>query len=116
MREKINIVTGGEGLTRNVFDPRTSRIYFTHLHELPDSVKNYPEPCQRCYLVTYNNNLRRWKSVPIAMKAAWNALTQRHEKWLYDQRESRRSRPSSDDIAREIIDKAKPLRPQIVVA
>jgi len=116
LREKISVVTGGEGLTRNAFDPRTSRIYFTHLHELPDGVKNYPEPCQRCYLVTYNNNLRRYKSVPIAMQAAWKALKQRHEKWLHDQRESRRSRPSSEDIARDIIDRGKQLRPQIVVA
>jgi len=116
MREKINLVTGGEGLEVRNFDSRFSRIYYTELHELPDSVRNYPEPCQRAYLVTFNNNLRRYKLHGYAMSAAWKALQNRHEKWLHDEREAKRSRPTAADVAYEIFDKAKPLRPQIVVA
>ncbi|MEW5875814.1 MAG: hypothetical protein AB1752_11625 [Candidatus Zixiibacteriota bacterium] len=114
-RDKINLVTGGQGLTFNKFDRYTSRVYLTELSELPDRVRQYPLACQRDYLVTYNNNLRRYGSLPYAMKAAWRALEHRKEKLEHDRRAAA-GKINPEDIARQIIDKATPLRPQIVVA
>lgn len=114
-RDKIDLVTGGQGLTFNKFDRYTSRVYLTELSELPDRVRQYPVPCQRDYLVTYNNNLRRYGSLPYAMQAAWWALEERRQKLEHDKRMGR-DQQSPADMAQMIIDKAKPLRPQIVVA
>jgi len=56
------------------FDPNLSRIYFTHLSELPDRCRDYPERAQRAYMVTFNNNLRRWGVFDVAAKAANKAM------------------------------------------
>lgn len=115
MRDKIDRVTGGQGLEVAKFDMHTHSVYYSDISELPDKVKHYPVVCQRHYLVTFNNNLRRWHSVPLAMKAAWSALLRKDEELKAEQRK-RGTKADPADIAREIIDKSTPLRPQIVVA
>lgn len=55
-------------------NPRLSKIYLTELHELPDSVKNYPEAAQRIYMASFNVNLRMSGDQSRSMKAAWKSL------------------------------------------
>lgn len=61
-------------------DLAQNRIYFDDpacsgaREQVPDRVKNYPLPAQRAFVVSFNNNLRRWGDVNFAFKAAWKTL------------------------------------------
>ena len=55
------------------FDPRLSKVYLSAESEVPASISNMPRRCQRAYIATFNNNLKRWGEVTFAMKAAVKA-------------------------------------------
>lgn len=66
---KIKVLTRAE-----MFDPRLSRIYFSELSELPDSVKNHPPRAQRAFMATFNNVLAKTGDQAKAMRGGHRAL------------------------------------------
>ena len=93
-----------------MFNPRLSRIYYSSVDELPDRVHDYPGKCQRAFMVTFNNWLRKSGDVPKSMFAANKALNRVWERIKRERIDEWKTKPQTD------YDAMLPRRPQIVVA